>query len=346
MNKTVSATRIIISRFVVNTILPGLLFSFLFCASDPIKAKYSNDQITNANYYFMRGLELHEKGNPSAAIPFYNQSLKIIPEHSQANYNMGMIHKDAKEYDIALKYFIESEKNSKGDANLYGNMAFCYLELRKFGMMSERLNKARLIKDKDSKKSTYAFNLLRALQISIPSVDSPLMMKEYAQNRLKSAENFYNIIMTDNDVLLKTEKKSISLISTNKDDLIRYLGAPDVEKQIKDFLFLYWDQYGIQAVIDKNNRNDFSIFLNKTSVQSDYLEGSVNSYFRGSVNVDGYEITNKTMLADAERNIRNINLSIDDVSVDFIKFTSTYSIRFIPDADGYLVKVAFLLNKK
>lgn len=84
------------------------LFIFLmliFIASGAFAQEDTEDNSGEAVALFNQGQDAHEKGDLTAALKFYDEALKIIPEFPEAEYQRGAAFLSMKKYDEAEKAF-------------------------------------------------------------------------------------------------------------------------------------------------------------------------------------------------------------------------------------------------
>lgn len=86
------------------------------------------DTLRKNNRSFMAynnlGSILHSQGDVNRAISYFNQSIKIYPDHAEAYYNLGCAFVSQGDFNRAISYFNQAIKVYPDYAKAYNNLAF------------------------------------------------------------------------------------------------------------------------------------------------------------------------------------------------------------------------------
>ncbi len=146
-------------------------------------------QNPNAFSYYELGVLYKENKKYDDAIKSFKEAIKLNPKHSMALYELGIIHEQQKNYDDAIKYYTESLR-VKENSEAFQSLGICYF---KKGMLKEayrNLVKAMLL---NPNKFTI-YNSIGAVLEKSGNYDSAIQMLEIATKlNPKNIIGFYNL---------------------------------------------------------------------------------------------------------------------------------------------------------
>ena len=76
----------------------------------------------NTEALYNLGVCYYSTGEKDNALKIYEKTLQVSPDHTNAANNAGVIHFERKEYEIAKKYFLQSIQYSPNNADALGNL--------------------------------------------------------------------------------------------------------------------------------------------------------------------------------------------------------------------------------
>ena len=80
----------------------------------------------NIDQIYQEGFKAHKNGNLKEAQNNYLNILKIMPDHSEANHNMGLIAISLKKLELSEEYFKRAIKNNLNKPKYWYNLSISY----------------------------------------------------------------------------------------------------------------------------------------------------------------------------------------------------------------------------
>ena len=102
----------------------------------------SNDKNLTVDQTFNLAVQNHQEGTLDVAQEFYNQVLKIDPNHSAALNNLGTIFTNLKEYQKAKNCFEKAIKINPNYADAHNNLGTIFQDLSELQKAKECYKKA------------------------------------------------------------------------------------------------------------------------------------------------------------------------------------------------------------
>ena len=93
----------------------------------------------NIDQIYKEGFKAHKNGNLKDAQNNYLNILEIMPDHSEANHNMGLIALSLKKLELSQEYFKRAIKNNLNKPKYWYNLAISYKAQKKFDKALECL---------------------------------------------------------------------------------------------------------------------------------------------------------------------------------------------------------------
>ena len=143
----------------------------------------------NIDQIYQEGFKAHKNGNLKEAQNNYLNILKIMPDHSEANHNMGLIAISLKKLELSEEYFKRAIKNNLNKPKYWYNLSISYKAQKKFDKALECL--FHLIKiDKNYFK---AYNLIGVLYNEQGKLDLAIEYFEKGLSLNKDVEIYFNL---------------------------------------------------------------------------------------------------------------------------------------------------------
>ena len=105
---------------------------------------------TNSSWFSSLSYCYSQINNNVQALNYVDKALELDPEDSYSHYRKGRIYTDMKEYELAIKSFMDSIDYDKTDVDSFQWVSYCYSMINQFEKSLEFANRAILINPNDS----------------------------------------------------------------------------------------------------------------------------------------------------------------------------------------------------
>jgi len=124
-----------------------------------------------ADAYCNLGIIESQKGNTAKAFDCFTTTLKLVPRHSEAHYNLGNLYFDANDFRLAQIHYEMAREVDPAFANVYFNLALVLALNNDFGAAVSTLGKYQELVPAD--EGRIAEDLLQNLKNSLAAGKSP-----------------------------------------------------------------------------------------------------------------------------------------------------------------------------